>query len=250
MTHRRISRFICTLTISLLTLTATAAEKKEVIPRAPLFCGVAVFADLSGPVMMAIGSKYDQLEVGARLNFRDHFFPICELGIGECDREGRENNNKFHTRAPYFRVGMDYNFNKKHNGNRLMGGLRLGFSSFNFDFSDPDFTDPIWSNGGNVFKINSQRSNTQWMELSIGCETKLWSIIRLGWNLRYKARLHQSGKEYGAPYYTPGFGKNGNSTFGGTVNLIFDIGKTTPKKKKPTLIENTIILLQDEKRNK
>ncbi len=229
---RRTLRYIFASAISLGCLTASAAKKKEVIPKAPLFCGVAVFADLSGPVMKAVDSKYDQLEIGARLNFRDHFFPICELGIGECDREGQENNNRFHTRAPYFRVGMDYNLNKKHNGNRLMAGLRVGFSSFNFDFENPDFTDEIWKEGQGAFRIESKRSNTQWLELCLGCETKLWKIIRLGWNLRYKARLHQTGKELGAPYYTPGFGKNGNSTFGGTVNLIFDVSKTTKKKTK------------------
>ena len=232
MLPRRISRYICILTISLLILPAKAEKKKEYIPRAPLFCGAAVYADLSGPVMKALDSKYNQLEVGARLNFRDHYFPLCELGIGECDREGRETNNHFHTRAPYFRVGMDYNVNKKHNGNRLMIGLRYGFSGFQYDFSNPDFTDPIWGNTTQDFNLQGQKGRTHWLEFSVGCETKLWSFIRLGWNLRYKARLHQSVSEYGSPYYAPGFGKNGNSTFGGTMNLIFDVGKTTKKKDK------------------
>ncbi len=235
MVHSRISRYICILTISLIGL-PLSAEEKEKIPQAPLFCGVAVFADLAGPVMKAVNSKYDQLEVGARLNFRDHYFPIGELGIGECDREGQENNNTFHTRAPYFRVGMDYNLNKKHNGNRMMVGIRYGFSIFKFDFSDPDFTDAVWTGGTTGLKIKDHRSNANWLEFCIGCETKLWSFIRLGWNLRYKVRLHQSGKEYGLPYYTPGFGKSGTNTFGGTANLIFDISKIT-KKKEQTIID-------------
>ena len=230
--HRRTFAYTCILLISLLASTSTMAErKKEVVPKAPLFCGVAVYADLAGPVMKAIGSKYDQLEVGARLNFRDHFFPLCELGIGESEREGRENDNHFETRAPYFRIGMDYNLNKKHNGNRLMAGIRYGFSAFRYDFSDPDFCDPVWGGQVGGFDINGAKGKMQWLEFSIGCETKLWSIIRLGWNLRFKTRLHQSASDIGAPYYTPGFGKNGSSTFGGTVNLIFDVGRTTKKKK-------------------
>ena len=231
MQHWRTSRYIFTLLISLASLPLWAEKKKEVIPKAPLFCGVAVQADLAGPVMKAVGSKYDQLEVGARLNFRDHYFPIFELGIGESDREGRENNNRFHARAPYFRVGMDYNLNKKHNGNRLMAGLRYGFSSFKYDFEDPDFADPVWSGSSDRFYLDGQRGKMQWLEFCIGCETKLWSFIRLGWTLRYKARIHQSVSQHGAPYYTPGFGKNGSSTFGGTMNLIFDVGRTTKKKK-------------------
>ena len=228
MRHWKTSRYICILTISLFALSATAKEKKEKVPPAPVFCGAAVFADLSGPVMKAVGSKFDQLEVGARLNFRDHFFPLCELGIGESDREGRNTSNTFHTRAPYFRVGMDYNLNKKHNGNRLMAGLRYGFSSYKFDFANPDFTDEVWKKAVD-FNFTDIQARTQWLEFSIGCETKLWSFVRLGWNLRYKARLHQSFGNYGAPYYTPGFGKNGNTTFGGTVNLIFDVGRTSKK---------------------
>lgn len=228
MLHWRISRFICILTISLLALPLLAKDNKEVVPKAPLFCGVAVQADLAGPVMKAVGSKFDQMEVGARLNFRDHFFPLCELGIGESDREGRENNNTFHTRAPYFRVGMDYNLNKKHNGNRLMAGVRYAFSSFKYDFADPDFSDAVWG-GSSGFDMQGLKGRTQWLEFSVGCETKLWSFIRLGWNLRFKARLHQSVSNYGTPYYTPGFGKNGSSTFGGTINLIFDVGRTSKK---------------------
>ncbi len=179
--------------------------------------------------MKAVGARFDQMEVGARLNFRDHYYPLCELGIGESDREGQETDNVFHTRAPYFRVGMDYNFNKKHNGNRLMGGLRYGFSSFKYDFEDPTFTDPVWPASQGTFKFDNQQGRAQWLEFSFGCETKLWSFIRLGWNIRFKARLHQKTSDYGEPYYLPGFGKNGSSTFGGTMNLIFDVGRTSKK---------------------
>ncbi|MBQ7572304.1 MAG: hypothetical protein IJT19_08710 [Bacteroidaceae bacterium] len=240
MRNWRTSRYISAVAlISLCCLTVSASEKKEPVPKAPLFCGAAVFADLSGPVMKAVGARFDQLEVGARLNFRDHYFPICELGIGESDREGRENNNKFHARAPYYRVGMDYNLNRKHNGNRLMVGLRYGFSSFKYDFSDPDFSDPVWQGAGSL-NLKNMKGQTGWLEACIGCETKLWSFIRLGWNIRYKVRLHQSANPSGEPYYTPGFGKNGSNTFGGTLNLIFDVGKTTKKKTAVEQITETI----------
>ncbi len=231
MLRRITSIFICTLLISSTARQTQARGKEEPIPQAPLFCGVAVQADLAGPIMKAVGSRFNQMEVGARLNFRDHYFPLCELGIGESDREGTENNNQFHTRAPYFRVGMDYNLNKKHNGNRLMAGIRYGFSSFKYDFSDPDFTDPVWTGSAQGLELKGQQGRAQWLEFAAGCETKLWSFIRLGWNIRFKARLHQHRSEFGTPYYVPGFGKNGNSTFGGTVNLIFDVGRTTKKNK-------------------
>ena len=237
----RLRTFVSILLISLATSSLMAREHKEVIPKAPLFCGAAVFGDLSGPVMLAVGSKFSQLEVGARLNFRDHYFPLCELGIGESTREGQEQNNRFHTRAPYFRVGMDYNFNRKHNGNRLMGGIRYGFTSFKYDFQNPDFQDPIWGGSQKGLDLRGQQGRAQWLEFTVGCETKIWSFIRLGWNLRFKARLHQKKSEFGEPYYIPGFGKNGSSTFGGTVNLIFDVGRTS-KKNKVIDVSKTLIM--------
>lgn len=224
----RISRFSFALVgISLLLPSPMQARdegEREKAPKAPLLMGVAVQVDLAGPVMKALNTKFDQLECGARINFRDKYFPLVELGVGECERDGEQNANHFKTRAPYFRVGMDYNFNKKHNGNRFFAGLRYGFSSYTYDFTNVDFQDPVY--GGNTgLDLSGQKANMHWAEVSVGCETKLWSFIRLGWTLRFKARISEKDTPYGSPYYVPGFGKNGSTTWGGTCNLIFDIGK-------------------------
>ncbi len=225
------------LTISLaLSLTPSEGKAKKVeepIPQAPLFCGVAVSVDLAGPVMKAVSTRYDQLECAARLNFRDHYFPICELGLGECDREGQQIDNTFHARAPYFRIGMDYNLNKKHNGNRTFVGLRYAFTSFNYDYHAPDFGDPVWQGGQTGLTLNGQRAKMQWLEVCFGFETKLWSFIRMGWAIRFKKAVHKSYPIYGDPYYVPGYGKaSGGSTFGGTCCLIFDVGRTSKKLNK------------------
>ncbi len=230
----KISRYLFVLTLlsSLLCPTASAQdEDKDKIPQAPLFCGVAVMADLAGPVMKVLDTRFNQLECGARLNFRDKYFPIAELGLGECSRDGQENNNHFRTRAPYFRVGMDYNLNKKHNGNRFFAGVRYAFSSYKFDFTNPDFADPVYPSAQQGFALKNKDARMQWAEIGLGCETRLWSFIRLGWTFRFKMRLHQKGNEYGDPYYVPGFGKNGSTTWGGACNLIFDVGRTSKKSK-------------------
>ncbi len=223
------SRYISALLISCLCLSKAAAADEEVIPKAPFFCGVAVSVDLAGPVMKLVGTRYDQLECAARLNFRDHYFPIFELGLGESDREGQKNENTFHARAPYFRIGMDYNMNRKHNGNRTFVGLRYGFSRFDYDFSNPDFHDPVWENPDVGLTLKGMNAKKQWIEACVGFETKLWSFIRLGWTIRFKMPISKSYSEYGNPYYTPGFGKDGGTTWGGTCNLVFDVGKTSKK---------------------
>lgn len=220
------------LLISLTSLSLQAREKKkERTERAPLLSGVAVSADLLGFAQKVIGSKYTNMEVGARINFIDKYFVVAELGIGDCHREGAETGNTFDATAPFMRFGLDYNFNKKHNGNRLFGIFRYGFSSFKYDIGNETFTDPVYGTSGPL-KLDGEKATGQWLELGVGIETKLWSIVRLGWSIRYKMRLDLSCPDGGEPYFIPGFGKNDDNGWGGSINLIFDVGKTAKKAKK------------------
>lgn len=186
--------------------------------------GIAVGADLVGVGMRLVGCDWRQMEVLARINIKDKYFPIFEMGIGEADHEGREIENRFKTRAPYFRVGADYNFTKKHNGNRLFLGLRYGFSAYNYDvLSSQLLTDPVWLQTAPV-QYTGLHGRNQWAEVVLGLETRLWSIVRMGWDMRVKFRIHESVDPIGEPWFVPGFGKNNSSTiWGGTFKILFDI---------------------------
>lgn len=190
--------------------------------------GFGVSADVVGFVMKAAGSRFSQMEIAGRLNIREKIFPIFELGLAEGNRIGNSKDNVFHTSAPYFRVGFDVNANKKRKSNRLMVGFRFGYSSFNYDFTGPSIQDPVW---GETIPVDMQdiSASAMWGEACIGFEAKLWSFIRLGWNARYKFRFTQNHYEFGEPWYIPGYGPNGSNCWGGTVNLIFDFGRTMKK---------------------
>ena len=186
--------------------------------------GAAVGADFVGWGMKALGSDWRHMEVLGRINILDRYFPIAELGIGEADHEGRDLENRFKVRAPYFRVGADYNFNTKHNGNRLTGGLRYGFSKYNYDLfvADP-LTDPIWG-GTEELDLTGRDGRCHWLEVVFGLETRLWTIVHLGWDIRIKAKLSQKKAPEGQPWYIPGYGKTDGSTcWGGSFKLLFDI---------------------------
>jgi len=129
------------------------------------------------------------------------------------------------------RFGIDYNFNKKHNGNRLFGIFRYGFSNFKYDIGNETFTDPIYGTR-QPLKLTGQKATGQWLEFGVGIETKLWRFVRLGWSMRYKFRLALSHPDEGEPYFIPGFGKNDDNCFGGTMNLIFDVGQNIMKRKE------------------
>ena len=76
-------RYICSLIlISLTCFNLQAQEQKKKEDKAPLFSGIAVSADIVGFVMKAVDAKFANMEVGARVNLYDKFFPVAELGIG------------------------------------------------------------------------------------------------------------------------------------------------------------------------
>ncbi len=185
--------------------------------------GVAVGADIVGVVMKVAGSDWSQLEVMARLNLLDKYFPIFEMGLGMADHEGLDIDNHFVTHAPYFRIGADYNFTKKHNGNRLFLGFRYGFSFYNFDLeAKTPWKDPIWKEERPV-DFKSLSCNSHWGEIVFGLETRLWTIIHLGWDVRIKFRFKENGPDLGSPWYVPGFGRNDTSAWGGSFKILVDI---------------------------
>lgn len=234
----KISRYISITVISLSVCCnpLSAQDKQASIEtltqqEAPVFGGVAVSADLVGAVMKVSNADYSQMEVAARLNFKGKYFPIFELGYGESNYEGAETGNIFKTRAPYFRIGADYNFTKKwYTGNRLYLGVRYAFTSFNYDVGAPGFRDPVW-NMEVPFLFEGLHANSHWGEVVFGIETRIWSIFHLGWSLRYKMRMSHNEDKNMLPWYVPGYGKFGSSCIGGTFNVIFDIGQKSKKQK-------------------
>lgn len=187
--------------------------------------GFGVGADFVGLVQKATGSDWSQMEVLARMNIKERYFPVFELGLGEADHEGRDLDNRFRVRAPYFRVGCDYNFRYKHvDGYRFFLGLRYGFSFYNYDLtSSTPIVDPVWGTN-QPFNLESLSGNAHWGEVVIGVEARLWSIVRLGWDIRFKLLVTQKADDVGEPWYIPGFGKRPEGIgWGGTFKLMFDI---------------------------
>ena len=86
----------------------TAEASSDTIP---LFRGVAVSADLAGIAQIAF-SDYGQYEAALRINLKDKYFPIIELGYGQANSENIISKLSYKTKAPYGRIGMDFNLMK------------------------------------------------------------------------------------------------------------------------------------------
>lgn len=188
----------------------------------PLFGGVAVGVDVLGSGLAAF-TAYGEYGAFVRLNLKQKVFPVFEAGLGVCDRTDDATDIHLKASAPYFRLGVDYNFLKANKSrSRVFGGLRAAFTTFSYDIASPDMSDPVWHDKVG-FNYTDVKSNMLWAELVFGLETKLWRNIHLGWSVRYRRRLHQKVSEPGQAWYVPGFGKNDSSNFGGTFNLVFEL---------------------------
>ena len=188
----------------------------------PLFRGVALSADLAGIAQMAF-SDYGQYEAALRINLKDKYFPIIELGYGKADAENVISKLSYKTSAPYGRIGIDFNLMKnKHDIYRIYGGFRYAYTSFKFDVEGHDITDPIW--GDHVkYSAKDVKVNYHWLEAVFGLDAKIWGPIRLGWSFRYKRRLIHDDGNIGNTWYVPGYGKQGGTRLGGTFNVAFEL---------------------------
>lgn len=188
----------------------------------PLFNGIAVSVDLVGPMQMVFGD-YGQYEAALRINLKDRYFPIVELGIGKADHNDDATDITYNTSAPYAKIGVDFNLLKnKHDIYRLFAGARYAFTSFKYDLSHPGMTDPVWG-GMAPYEGYGIKCSYQWLEIVIGVDAKMLGPVHLGWSVRYRSRLSHNDGTMGNTWYVPGFGKAGSSSLGGTFNIAIDI---------------------------
>ena len=224
---RHTSTSISILAISLLMLCLPAAAqrkniKAESTDTVALFKGFAISGDLAGVAMRAVGD-YGQYEAALRINLKDKYFPIVELGIGMADHTDDGTNIHFKTSAPYGRIGLDFNLLKnKHDIYRLYGGFRFAYTSFKYDITSPPVTDPVWG-GESQYGQNNVKGTFIWLEGVFGVDAKLWGPVHLGWSFRYRAKLSGSMGDIGEAWYVPGWGRIGGTRLGATFNLGIDI---------------------------
>ena len=145
MTVKRTSSFVSRgIAISLLliaTTTVSAQSRKEAIAEksakaekdsVAFFRGVAVSADVVGLTQLAF-SDYGQYEAALRINLKDRYFPVFELGYGTADADNPTTNLRYKTSAPYWRVGADFNIAKnKHDAYRVYAGARYAMTYYKF----------------------------------------------------------------------------------------------------------------------
>lgn len=204
-------------------------EEKEYLV---FFQGFTLSADVFGLLQYAM-SDYGALEAALRLNLKNTYFPIAEVGYGRCHIDDFNTKVQYKVNAPYLRVGADYNLLKdKFQDNRLYLGLRYGISMFNYDISGPTMTDPIWG-GSEAFDIDGINCTSHWAEIVFGAEVKIYKNFHMSWAVRYKRELSSTKSDFSKPSCIPGYGNTTQSNcWGGTYSLIFDLNWGKKKSHK------------------
>ncbi len=237
MPHNSISMFISrSIVLSLLLLamptgaeaqssrSKAALEKmrlKQIDDSIPFFRGVEVMVDLVGPIQKAV-SSYGQYEAGLRVNFKDKYFPVIELGYGKADHTDIATSISYRTSAPYGKAGCDFNIMKnKHDDYRVYIGARYALTYFKCDIERPPVTDPVW--GDEVpYSAHGVKANCHWLEFIAGVDAKIAGPLRLGWTVRYRRHVLYDNGPMGNVWYVPGYGKQGSSRISGTFNIIYE----------------------------
>lgn len=208
--------------ISLLVATTAHAES-------PLR-GLYISADAFGYLYpLFVKDKYYSSEVSATLNICNRFFPTVEIGFGHTDMVSQLYEIGYNTRAPYYRIGMDYNMQYKSNkpGYIFLGG-RVGYTSFNYNIEAPPLTDPIWGDEVPI-QFTDVPCRAIWAEAVGGIRAEITRNIHMGWSLRYKYPLHRGPIANGGPWYVPGFGTGKRGVLGATYTISYYFNFTKKK---------------------
>ena len=224
----KISNYILlsSLLLALLPCTINAQEKKSEEKEGTFaFKGISLSTDIFGYMSSFLDDGMSG-EIAIEANLGNRFFPIVEAGYGSIDITDENFGIHYKSAAPYMRAGLNYNFSyqegKTLRPNYVYGALRFGCSKMKYDVSSPPLHDPIW--GGEVpYSFSDVNGFASWIELGVGVSAKIWKNFRMGWCVRYKARVNATKSHNSKIGYIPGFGTNRHTRFGATYSLIYEI---------------------------
>ena len=214
----------------------TLAEKRiESKAKYPRLFSASLSIDFFTPAMRALGTKYGLGEITAELNLHNRYIPVIEIGLGQANHAPDDNNYTYHSPvAPFFRIGMNYNFLFKSDPDYLiMAGLRYGFSPFKFEVNDITQQPGYWDEPLS-YAIPSQNVTAGYLQLLLALRVRIVDNFSLGWSVRYQSLLHDSTTPYGKAWYIPGFGARNRS-----INATFSLTYTVSLSKSDSASEST-----------
>ena len=199
-----------------------ASKEKKAEKQKLTLQGLYLSADAFGYIYpIFVKDRYYSTEVSAAINISNRFFPVIETGIGHTNMVSQLYDIGYSTRAPYYRIGMDYNMQYE-NGkpNYIYLGGRVGYTDFKYSVNAPALIDPVWGNEVPV-QFTDVPCRAIWAEAVGGVRAEIFKNLYMGWSLRYKYPIHKGPITNGGPWYIPGFGASSKTAFGATYTVSY-----------------------------
>lgn len=223
----KISNYILLISLLMAPAMATTAQEnaKEEQKEHPLaFKGISLSTDIFGYAYSII-DDYMSGEIALEANFGNRIYPVIEVGYGHTDTYDDILGIHYKSSAPFYRVGLNYNFSTGKNKvpiNYIYGLARFGWTRAEYDLSTPPINDQMWG-GGVPLELTDIENYCSWIELGVGVKVKIWKNFHMGWSIRYKARMNRTSGNNSRMWYVPGFGNSRHTLWGGTYNLIYEL---------------------------
>lgn len=207
------------------------AQPKAIGNIYPLLDAVDIGVDLWPALNRAFGQKQGIGGIWARLSLHNRFFVAFETGVSNANSRPEEMNYTYKSPiAPYFKVGMDYNFFYNSDSRYQVYLLfRYGISHFKYSLSDVTVSNGYWGTA-TYPQFPTQSTTNGYIQIGAGIHVNLWGPIALGWNFKYQRVVHHSAEKYGEPWSIPGMGLR-NSELGISLSLIYTIPLHSPIEK-------------------
>jgi hypothetical protein len=163
-----------------------------------------------------------------------NYYPAFEFGLQNIKLD--EPTYYYESSGFYFRLGLDYNFQKNlafDQYEMVFFGFRYGFSRQEHSADNIIIENDYW---GDYYAESVPKSPfaAHWIELSGGIRAELFRNIFIGWSIRGRLLLVQTKDAAMEPYYIPGFGKGGKRvSLGFNYSIYYRIPLLKVKSKMP-----------------
>lgn len=189
----------------------------------PRFESVSIGVNLWDPLMRCFGQKYGLIGFWGELSIHNWIKPVVEIGLGQANMTPDDGNYTYKSSpAPYFKVGLNYNF--LYNSPTAYSAyalLRYGLSNFSYEVTDVVVKQNYWGEDLTM-NVPSQRMTAGYIEAGFGLKVLIYKGFFLGWDIRMHKVIHKGKAIYGDPWYVPGMGTRSGS-IGATLSLSYTL---------------------------
>lgn len=200
---------------------------KNIYPR---MYAVEVGVDLWPAVQRALQSHHGLGGIEACLSLYNRYLIALEAGVSQAHYRPEGMNFTYRQNvAPYFKVGIDYNFLYNSDPSyRITALVRYGLSPFAYQYTDVTLDAPYWHE---TQTIDFPRCHTVsgFVEVGAALQVKLVGPLSAGWSVRYHSIVHHGRQPWGEPWSTPGYGVT-SGALGVTLSLTYTIPLTNHHK--------------------